>query len=343
MDIFLSILLFIAVLIICGFRIIKEDERAVKMFLGNPEWFKKPIVESGFCWIPWPLAKLRRYTTNLVELETFKKATIFTKEDTYDGKKFGEARIEVDTSFRFYWPQKKGDIIKCVKHLPNPTNMKKLKNIFEEPILEHVRTVGGHRVWKELTRDRAKISKDIFESWEKDEKSILKKVNLLFPKVILDHLELPPELLKAMDKPEVARLEKIATITGAEGKKRELELEGEGKAHAHKKYLDSIGEKIENIQKEVLYTLREMAQGTSNTILFEIPTAVTGVMDNVFSGKSSKLDFREIAKTVSGLKEGAQHAFMVVLLETIKRGRLTGDEKNTLQKIIDTLKKGVKK
>jgi len=306
MAVSLTVIVWLAI----GFRIIRENERAVKVLLGNPY----AVVESGLRWTFWPFVTLIKYPTNIVELggksngKKFKRAGIFTKkgksQDPNDPEIYGPVNVGADISFRFFWPKDNNRLINVVKLLPKPDNLEALTDIFEETILEHVRTVGGQRTWVDLARDRSKFSADITASiLASQAQGIIDDVDN--PMVVIDHLEIPDELLNTIQKQEVARLKRAATIIDAEAEKSRLMLigegnesrissEGKGVAYARKKLYEAIGREPENIQKEILLTLREMAQGTANKIFFQIPSQITDTLGEMFGKKITSNNIEEI-------------------------------------------------
>jgi len=78
------------------------------------------------------------------------------------------------------------------------------------------------------------------------------------------------ELQTAISEPEKERVKALAKQLAAEGEKTKREKEGEGDAHARKVMLEVIRDYPE---LEYLYSFREAAKGTSNTIFYQIPAA----------------------------------------------------------------------
>jgi regulator of protease activity HflC (stomatin/prohibitin superfamily) len=107
--------------------------------------------------------------------------------------------------------------------------------------------------------------------------------------------------MENLTKPDIARLEKKAAITKAEGAKEAIILNGEAVAIARKKLFDAIGRKPENIQKEILLRLSEMAQGPATTI-FPIPSKIFDVFEGAFGKKVTGLDLEGFLKTDLGKK-----------------------------------------
>lgn len=304
MDVLYSVAIVIFVWLVLGFRIIKEDESAVVVLLGSP----RRIVRSGLCHTWWPLEKVVRFTTNLIELE-FRRAGIITAKNG----EYGAANIGVDTTMYFRWPEDER-LIASLKTVGSPENKEALTNLFEETALDAFRSEGGCVTWKEITQDRKKFADNVLRALTDELSDPVNQAGL--PKetlrLVIRHLELTKNLEESITKPEIARMEKEAVIEKANGEKAKLTLEGEGtkqkfilegegKADARKKLYDAIGKEPADIQKEVLLTLREMAQGTSNTILFPIPSEITDVLSEIFGKKSvaGKINFEKFLAELS--------------------------------------------
>lgn len=307
----LSILLVFAVWLLLGFKIIRENENAVVVFLGKP----RRTVTSGLVHTWWPFEYVRKFTTELMELE-FRRAGIITKAAEFEQQTYGAANICLDTTMYFRWPT--GDnLLETVKIVGNPENKDTVRDFFEETVLDAYRSEGGRVTWREITQDRKTFSDDVTAALIDEPSDPLNQARIPQESVrlVIKHLELPKNLEEAITKPEVARMEgeafktksefegegnKKRTILEGEGSKEKIMREGEGKADARKKLYEAIGKEPENIQKEVLLTLREMAQGTSNTILFPIPSEITDVLSDIFGkGTAKGLDLKKIMDSLS--------------------------------------------
>lgn len=115
-----------------------------------------------------------------------------------------------------------------------------------------------------------------------------------------------PELKKAISAPELSRLKKDAQKLDTDANRYTLEEEGAGAATARKKMIEVIQGAPE---LEVLYTLKEMAQGTSNTILFQIPAAFESKIKDMLGGNDFGSMFKllkpEQQKEIKNIIEGA--------------------------------------
>ncbi len=61
---------------------------------------------------------------------------------------------------------------------------------------------------------------------------------------------------------------------------------GLAKAETKKALIEAVGSSKDGLLVEALSALREMAQGTSNTIFYELPADISGLFHNVLGGKS---------------------------------------------------------
>lgn len=305
----LSILVVAGICLLFGFHIVREDENAVVVRFGKPV----RTVKSGSCWIIWPIERLRRFTTNIIELE-FRETTIITKKSnpTKKSGEYGEANIKIKPTMYFRWPENKKCLITALRVVGNPEDKNSLKDLFEETVLDAFRSVGGNLTWKQISQDRKRFAQTVGKELENEKADPIKQACLQNVRLVIVNLELPEGLRNAITEPEIARFKKLATIRTAEGEKERLrqegegnrhkkEQEGEGDAYARQKLFAAIGKEPADLQKEILLTLREMAKGTSNTILFPIPSKLTDILEDVF-GKEKGSIF-DPAKFIAGLSE----------------------------------------
>jgi regulator of protease activity HflC (stomatin/prohibitin superfamily) len=321
---FLSILLVLVVWAALGFRIIREDERAVVVRLGKPDRF----VDSGFKWTLWPLEYVRRFTKNLIQLN-FTLAGIITARGMSEDEKieYGEANIGVETTMYFRWPEG-NDLLETIQIIGNPENKAGLVDIFEESVLDAFRSVGGHQTWRKIVQDRRQFAADVLNALVDEPDDPIKLAKLQNVKLVIKHLNLPDNLKNAITKPEIARIEleaaradaeakKVHLIKEGEGNKEKISREGEAAAYARQKLFEAIGNEPENIQKETLLTLREMAKGTSNTILFGIPSQITDSFGNVFGKRG--VGPEELRKLFPGFTDEKISDFLKELIDRLSK------------------------
>lgn len=288
----LSIFGVVIVWYILGYRIVREDENAVIVFLGRP----RRMAPSGLTHTFWPLEYVRRFTTNLLQLD-FQRAGIVTKEGKFEGKEYKEADIGVDFSLYFRWPKTFEKLRETLRIVGNPQDIASLTNLFEETVKDAGRATGGKKTYREINSDRKAFAQEVVATLVDEKEDPINQAQLDYIRLVIRHIEWPKELRDAITKPEIARLEKEAYITKKEGEQRGIELIGEGDAYAKERLFKAIGKEPENLQKEILLTLREMAKGTSNTILFSIPSRVTDVLEEIFGGKGKNMDIEKLSES----------------------------------------------
>ncbi|PIP26199.1 MAG: hypothetical protein COS71_00175 [Candidatus Moranbacteria bacterium CG06_land_8_20_14_3_00_40_12] len=316
LSIFCSILGVGITLFVLGFRIIRENENGVIVRLGKPT----RVVHSGLRWTFFPIDRVARFTTQLINLE-FRVAGIITEQGEFppnSGIKYGQANVGVEPTLYFRWPED-NSLLQTVKIVANPEDISSLNNLFEETILNAFRSAGGCVTWREIVRDRKDFSAKVLNNLTNDLSDPINQACIPHNTInlVIKHVNLPEKLETAITDPEIARLEKEATITRAEGERKKRILEGEGFADARKLLYKAIGKEPESIQKEVLLTLREMAQGTSNTILFQIPSQITDTLGDVFGKGDIAGNF---TKFFSGLSDKKKKEFFDWLEEKIVGG-----------------------
>lgn len=283
MEVIVWLVVLVAVWGILGFGIARENERVVKIFLGRPY----AVAESGPFWIPFLFAWTRRYTTKLFELTFAQRdaegkikrdeqgrsvpaggfVTAAGKTGTgADALNIGPITVGVTISFRFYWPQDEQLLFQCVKRLPAPDDESALRSIFQEPIMDETRSAGCKMTYIALMSERASFASQITDSVKQGKASQLLVDTGLEPSahVVIDHIDIPPATITAINDEEASRLKARGAVRTAEGERQRLKLEGEGRGQGIKALKDEGGD--DALQYESLRTLREMATGTSNTI-----------------------------------------------------------------------------
>jgi uncharacterized membrane protein YqiK len=293
-----------------GFTTIKENENGIVVTLGRPG----RMVTSGLIHLWWGFQKIRRFTTTLIELE-IGETVIITKKDEFEGTNYGSARITTKSAFYFEWPDTEAALISAIKIVGNPEDKESLKDLFEEPIRDAQRAIGGSKTWKEITQSQKTFAQQITTELCNEPNDPINQAHLKNPKLVITEVELPSGLADAITKPEIARLTRDATEVTAEGEKTKRTKEGEGNASARKALFEAIGNEPENIRKEVLLTLREMAQGTSNTILFQIPSQITDTLSEIFGNMpiEKNFNFRDFFSRLSE----SQKADLLKIVETM--------------------------
>jgi len=291
----ISIIIFFVTWFILQFRIIRETSRAVVVRMGNPIGVK----QSGLRHIWWPFEWLSYFPTTIQELN-FRPAGIITIAGKYNKANYGQALVIVQVAMYFRWPATNEDLIRSLRAL-GTTDLVEIADRFEESVLDTVRTVGGGKTWGYIAQERQEYAKAIKDSLSDEPEDPIKIASLPDIRIAIKHAELPKELMDSLTKPEIARLEKLAEITKKEGEKQGIILLGEGNADARKKLFAAIGKEPEDIQKEILLRLSEMAQGPATTI-FPISTKILDMFESAFGSKASSLEIDAFLKSDLGKK-----------------------------------------
>jgi regulator of protease activity HflC (stomatin/prohibitin superfamily) len=245
-----------------GFIQVRENENGVVVLLGLP----RRVVSSGLRHIWWPFEKVVRFTTAIIEIK-LPEAAIITKAGEYEGLAYGAATIRVASSLYFRWPEE-NELLQTIRVIANPENQQTVKDLFEEAILDAVRTVGGNKTWREITANRKGIAKESADILAKEPSEPLKLAGLKDLAVVITRVSLPDELNAAIIKPEVADLEREV-----------VKKQADGEAYARGKIFDAIGD---DLDKEKLFTLREMAKNSGGS-MFVIPAEIMSVFQKAES------------------------------------------------------------
>ncbi len=307
MDSLLALMLVLVIVVAWrSLYVIKANERALREFLGKPG----ETVESGLHFALWPFFWFVRYSTEVVEIP-LSRVGILTKAE--NGLR--QIKMNIDAVLYLYWPQ---DLVQARKSLPNPSSMEALQNVLDEQTLEVVREVLSEKVWTTIWSKRKECGDNITDllNLANNPNYILNQARIEKFRVVIKHIDPPEGLEKAISDPEIARLEKEATVTRAEGEREKRRLEGKGSADARSMLFDAIGNNPDRVRLELLLTLREMAQGTSNTILFPIPAEITSAISQMFGGRP-ELD---IGQLLNGLSDVQKRALINLLTQASNQG-----------------------
>jgi regulator of protease activity HflC (stomatin/prohibitin superfamily) len=133
------------------------------------------------------------------------------------------------------------------------------------------------------------------------------------------------EMKNKIGEPEKARLGAEAIIRTAQAEKQKKILEGEGDASARRSMVEVIKD---HPDLEVMYMLKEMAQGTSNTILYQMPQAFENRVRDILGGNTPA----EFLKFLSDDEKKT-------LAEVFKNSGLSEEAKKVVGKILSGGKK----
>ena len=299
------ILITLAELILSAY-FINANENAVITRFGASARIRGP----GLTFAIWPIEKVVRFTTNIIELnfsltedpKNPRRAGIITKQDHYpaESKKeedyYGAATIGAEVSMYFCWPEPKTGtaiteqpLAKTIKKVSDPTDIQGLIDLFEETVFDAFRVIGGGKTWREITQERKNFANEVLNALNDEDSDPIKEAALANVRLVITHLELPTELHDSIVKPEVERLKKKAAIQEGEAEKIRIQKRGEGDAYAREKLIKAIGG---NIQVQSLLSLEQMAKGTSNTLIV-IPTDIAAAFENIVK---RGIDLTEVLK-----------------------------------------------
>lgn len=292
------LILFIVVIIaiamiyiaIC-FTTISAELVGIKSFL---ERLISKLYTGTWLFVFWPFEKLCLFPRGQQYLD-LPKQKIRTASAKIKGTKYSRVTIETDVVMYFSWPTDNADdLIKCIKEAPHPmlpgenaiTRAEKIEgllNYFGPSVIASVRRSLGNLSWIECDQgvsdqEKKTLSECVLEDLGKNANNPVQRAELRHVRFEFKNFTLPEELNKAITAPQVAEYEATATKIRAKGEKKRLALEGKGKAKARKAIYAVIDAIDDGITMETLHTLKEMAQGTSNTILYGLPPQVANVL-----------------------------------------------------------------
>jgi regulator of protease activity HflC (stomatin/prohibitin superfamily) len=183
------------------------------------------------------------------------------------------------------------------------------------------KTIKGLNVISAVDRDEARNQGCYIDPKELEDSSPflqfgLKKVTFLVENVNFSD----PDMKNKIGEPEKARLSADATIKKAKATREQKILEGQGDANARK---EMVGVIKDYPDLEVMYMLKEMAQGTSNTILYQMPHAFENRVRDILGGNSPAEFLKFLSNDEKKLLEGI-----------LKKSGLGNAEKEVLGKIL---------
>ena len=276
----LGYMLVFASWLVYNFQIVKEDERAKPVFLGQIG----KLVGSGPVFVLRPFEKLAKYPTGVQQI-TFAHAGILTQRK-------GEITpvvLPVTPVLNFQWPWEDRELTLAIRNAPPPDaeGLKELKNKIEEPFLDVVRTVGGQKTYEWIAQNRIRFAEEITGKLKesKDLTGLIRLFQLKNPTVSMKHIEVP-ETVKSGLETEAAALPKGRASKITEEQKRFGIAAGEEEirrriARVITEY-PNIGMNI-----EALITLREMAESGKTTHII-IPQQVYSALSKALGAPAEQ-------------------------------------------------------
>jgi len=328
------IFLFVIIILVTkSFTTIDVNEMAVILTLGAP----RRKAESGLHLIFWPFQKAIRIPTTQ-QIINFVVQTIITKKGKLDGydKIIESAEINLPFTLGYYFDF--NYIIELVKNAPGFSE-KEMSDVLVPYLDDVIRTIIGKMPYRLINEEGRKITQIIlsrcvpFSPIEKNYKLIEKKCNEVFTfsleenqeKLSADELSNSPfvkfglmnitlsssnvdfsddDLQKIISDVEKSSIKASAKRIDAEVDAYKIEKIGDAEAKSRNAMIQII--KAEK-DLEVLLTLRELAKGTSNTILYQLPraleTKVTELLGNNSPGETIKLFSDENKKFIANTIE----------------------------------------
>ena len=215
-------------------KILKEYERGVVFFLGR----LKGSVGPGFVWI-WPIIEtMTRLDTRIVTMDV-PPQDVITKDNV-------SVKVNAVVLFRVFEPSKA--IIEVENFLYTTSQLAQTT----------LRNVCGEAELDDLLVGREKFNERMQEILDKATDPLGVKVS----SVEIKHIDLPPEMQRAMAKQAEAERERRAKIIAAQG-----EFEASAKlAEA----AETISAQPQALQLRYLQTLREIAGENNSTTLFPL-------------------------------------------------------------------------
>lgn len=347
MIFWIIVIIFVSVFGLVLFKsinILSPNEMGVRVKLGKPG----NTVDSGFHLALWPIEKIARYTKEIMEFK-FAAPSIITRRGRIKGYKDPIETTEIDVicSFFCYFDINKLKI--TIEKAPGRT-AKELGPVLVPFVQDIVRMLGARLPWRIINQERYyfiqnvqarivplpngcphileedededgvfKYSFDsetrecIFTSEDLKNDSPFVQFGLKDVSFAIEDINFVDDGMKtAISGPEKARVEGKATEISALAEKRKRTLEGQGDAAARREMIEVIKD---HKDLEFLYALREMAQGTSNTILYQIP----GAFENRF--KDILGDNTKVAELLRMLSPEDQKAVEKTIMDTINNLR----------------------
>lgn len=335
----------IGILIVLVLRIIKENQMGIRVTLGKPG----NRMRSGPRLALWPVQKIVKYPTTQQSIQ-FAVPTIMTKRGRVAGYSETIEPAEITILFTLYYNFDWEKLLDTIVKAPGASE-KAMASELIPYVTDVIRTIVGRIPWRLINEERYKFSQLVLsrvfpiaeaeKTWKLDHKEYEKEKGVntfsfvecldspideedLFksPFIMfgLKNISLAVEninftdadLQKAISAPERARLEASAKKLVAAGERKKREEEGKGDAEARKAMIMVIKKEKD---LEVLQALKEIAQGTSNTILYQLPRVLEskvsdllgdnspGEITKVMSNKNKKWIHDLIEKSINELKK----------------------------------------
>ena len=210
---------------IASLKIVGPAEMAVKVYFGTPV----AVCDSGFRFVPWcfGLTYLVRYPKKVYNLE-YDGIEVITIEGEYplgSGRIFGATKVKINAAEYLNFPRPEtllepGEnthpLIKILR-AGVPQDDAGLQAWTKEAVESAVRLACGQVTWKQAAEDISAINGEVGRIFKYKNGALIRAgfrgpgIKLAVSKIIL-----PPEVERALTKPEETRLEAEAAVKDAE-------------------------------------------------------------------------------------------------------------------------------
>lgn len=350
-------------------QVVKEKERAKPVLFG----VIGKVISYGAVLVLFPFEKLIRFPTSVRQI-SLASAGIQTKAGETevfgeDGKTIKKPVpsivLPVEPVVNFRWPsddnppignpEGESALTAAIKNAPSPEDEEALKDIFEEPILDVIRTVGGQKTFLWVLQNRTEFAaevnkalelsaeeKEVFDNPKKDkvkgedkssvdpEKALAQLIYLARLRnvtVSFKHMKLP-EVLQKQQEEEAAAIHKgeaakIIKIKEGEASKQVKILEGEGTARAEAVVRTAIldvlvDEKYKNVAVMLEQMRALVAASKDSKATFVIPADILTALGSALGGSPEK---------TLGMSEKQLKIFAAPIIAQVLREQLKKQEK----------------
>ncbi len=198
----------------------------------------------------------------------------------------GAISIGVDAAIYLTWPS--GDKLLTALELAPSTDFEKLKKYLEPSFIGSIRKIGGRHTWHVLKEDQGTFAKEVLDAIKAEDEdenpTPFKTIGFENIDTEISDIVLPEDFEKALTDLETARIKKLEATRNAAAERKMIEEKGKGDADARERMLKVV--KAAGLDYEALYSFREFAKGTSNTILYQLPGGLSNRISDILGGNS---------------------------------------------------------
>ena len=286
-----------------GFFQVDEKHMGAIFFFGK----RARIVGPGLHWTLVYVEKKNIVTRSQI-MHDYAAGDVITKRGKINDQEIGAAELKIDASIYYTWPDYSEDngknLFQALELAPF-FEEEKLKEYLKPSFLGALRKIAGSITWIELNEERDDFEQNLINCLKgvgtgQTEPTAFERIGFSNIDVNIKDVELPEGLKNGLINLEDSRLSNLAATHRAEAEKKVIQAKGEAQAETRKLMLEAIQEA--GTEWEVLLTLREMAQGTSNTILYQIPGVFADKIATMLGGNAPGNLLTQIGG-VDGLKK----------------------------------------